>query len=556
MADSLHLREQLQCCICLELFSLPVTIPCGHNFCKKCITNAWDVSLRDQCPLCKEQFGTRPELRVNTMLSEMSSQLRQTEQRAKRSTKKRDTSGDFGGVLCDVCIDNKQKAVKSCLVCVASFCEVHLEPHDRILGLKKHELIEPVRHLEDRTCKTHERPLELYCQTDRSFICQQCVPTDHRRHLLVPLKKQFERQKSALDQTLDRINSRIQTQQKTMARLEENLVGIQEETGRETAHGVSVLTRIIETTENYLSQLLQNMEDKQKAAENQVQRLLAEVMEEISGLQKDREDLQTLAQTEDHLWFLKKVSDLDLDLDPDQDLDLDQTGDGVETEVHVSLEGSVRAAVRELQDQVSIELQRLTLSELTSVQRFSVDVCLDPDTAHPALILSDDLKEVYCSDAKLTVPYSPSRFTDSPCVLAQQRFQSGKFYYEVGVQNKTKWYLGVAKESVNRKGQVAASPAMGLWAIWLKNVQEYRALDEPAVALMPEKRPERIGVFVDYGEGLVSFYDADTGQKIYCFRGCKFNEKLRPFFGPCTNDAGRNAAPLVVTQVKRRQSET
>lgn len=180
------MRDECQCCICLELFTLPVTLPCGHNYCKKCITQAWDVSSKHRCPLCKEQFDTRPELRVNTALATMSAQLRLTPTLTRtrtgtESSEFKESEAGPGDVVCDVCVETKRRAVKSCLVCVASYCEVHLEPHHRILGLKKHTLMEPVQNIQDRSCKRHERPLEMFCRTDNSFLCQQCVPTGECR---------------------------------------------------------------------------------------------------------------------------------------------------------------------------------------------------------------------------------------------------------------------------------------------------------------------------------------------------------------------------------------
>ncbi|GAA6224560.1 E3 ubiquitin/ISG15 ligase TRIM25-like [Lates japonicus] len=135
-ASSFLSEDQFLCSICLDVFADPVTITCGHNFCKSCITEHWNISVRCQCPMCKEVFDIRPALRVNTFISEMTAQFRQS------GVKK---AGDFAGqdcanpeeVLCDVCTETKLKALKSCLVCLVSYCETHLEPHQRITGFEK-----------------------------------------------------------------------------------------------------------------------------------------------------------------------------------------------------------------------------------------------------------------------------------------------------------------------------------------------------------------------------------------------------------------------------------
>ncbi|XP_063043753.1 E3 ubiquitin-protein ligase TRIM21-like [Engraulis encrasicolus] len=171
----------------------------------------------------------------------------------------------------------------------------------------------------------------------------------------------------------------------------------------------------------------------------------------------------------------------------------------------------------------------------------TMDVTLDPDTAHQHLILTADGKQVQHGDTSQNRPDNPKRFDPVIVVLGKQGFSSGKFYYEVQVSGKTKWSLGVAIESVNRKG----SSTNGYWKIWLRDSQ-YKA---SAVTLSLTEKPERVGVFVDYGAGLVSFYDADRWSLIYSYKGAPFREKIYPYFSPGLNDNGQNSAPLVITPV-------
>ena len=156
----------------------------------------------------------------------------------------------------------------------------------------------------------------------------------------------------------------------------------------------------------------------------------------------------------------------------------------------------------------------------------AVDVTLDPDTAHTYLILSADGKQVRHVDSPQNLPDNPKRFDPIICVLGMQGFTSGRFYYEVEVSGKTAWTLGVARESINRKGSVSLGPSNGYWTIWLRNGDEYMALADPPVVLSLKEKPERVGVFVDYEAGLVSFYDADRWNLIYSFRVVSFKEKI------------------------------
>ncbi len=175
-----------------------------------------------------------------------------------------------------------------------------------------------------------------------------------------------------------------------------------------------------------------------------------------------------------------------------------------------------------------------------------MDVTLDPDTAHPKLILSDDGKQVRRGDIRQTLPDKPERFDKYVIVLGKEGFSSGRFYFEVQVKGKAEWDLGVVRESINRKGEITLSPSDGSWTVILRNGDEYDACDDPSVSLSLRVKPQRVGVFVDYEEGLVSFYDVESSSHIYSFTAQSFTEKLYPYFSPCNNDGGKNSSPLII----------
>ncbi|XP_056264686.1 E3 ubiquitin-protein ligase TRIM39-like [Pseudoliparis swirei] len=197
--------------------------------------------------------------------------------------------------------------------------------------------------------------------------------------------------------------------------------------------------------------------------------------------------------------------------------------------------------------------------ELKRVQKFAVDVTLDPETAHPGLILSDDGKQVHHSDVRKNLPNNPERFINDYCVLAKQSFSSGRFYFEVQVKGKTDWDLGVTRESINRKGSftwgfheiITLRHQKGYWNIQMRNGKEYKALDDPSVLLSLKSGPQKVGVFVDYEEGLVSLYDVEAAALIYSYTGRSFKEKLFPFIYPGHNHGGKNSSPLIISPVNQ-----
>ncbi|XP_067865846.1 zinc-binding protein A33-like [Heterodontus francisci] len=167
---------------------------------------------------------------------------------------------------------------------------------------------------------------------------------------------------------------------------------------------------------------------------------------------------------------------------------------------------------------------------------------LDPNTASCYLILSNNCT-VRHSDTALQLPDSPERFGRVPCILGSQGFTSGKHYREVEVRNKTEWALGVARESINRKGTIKLGPNHGYWTVWLSNECVYAVTETRHILLTPRVNPRTIGVYLDYEGGEVTFYNADDLSILYTFTDT-FTEKLFPFFYPGSYFKGKNAAPL------------
>uniref|UniRef100_A0A672Y6H6 Bloodthirsty-related gene family, member 1 n=1 Tax=Sphaeramia orbicularis TaxID=375764 RepID=A0A672Y6H6_9TELE len=217
-------------------------------------------------------------------------------------------------------------------------------------------------------------------------------------------------------------------------------------------------------------------------------------------------------------------------------------------EVFNTKPGTVERAVSELENKLRKDKKKEAEADLKRVQQYEVDLTLDPDTAHPRLILSDDGKQVHTGDERRNLLDKPQRFTNSPCIL--QSFSSGRIYFEVQVKGKTDWALGVVRRSINRKGGIPLSPQSGYWTIGLRNGNQCIACAAPPVPLSVKSGLQKVGVFVDYEEGLVSFYDVGSSVLIYSFIGCCFSDKLLPFFGPCPNAGGSNSAPLIITPVR------
>ncbi|KAK0131772.1 E3 ubiquitin-protein ligase TRIM39 [Merluccius polli] len=522
-------EENFSCSICLDVFNSPVNTPCGHNFCRACITTFWDDKVQCKCPVCNKLFHTRPDLRVNTLLSEMAAQIR-TSVRVKDQP-----CVEPGEVPCDICTGTQLKAVKSCLMCLTSYCHTHLEPHQRVAGLKKHRLVEPMDRLEDRMCKKHDRLLELFCQTDQVCVCLLCM-TDHKSHPVVPLQEEYE---VKLGKVESEVQQMIQERQRKIKELKDKVKRIKADAEREITDGVQVLNALISYIEKQRDDFNQTVQDKLKSTEKQAEGLIKELEQEIEDLTNRRLVVKQLSHTEDHLHFLQSFRSLK---------DPPPTRDWTTVEVHPpSYVGTLRRSLDQLEETLNMEIKKLRGAELR-VQQYEVDVTLDPDTAHHCLILSEDGKQVSCRGLFLCIQNNSKRFTLS-CVVTRQSFSSGRFYFEVQVKDLTGWWLGVARESINRKSCNKCTPGEGCWVIEFNN-DKLVFKGEPTVSLPMRAKLQKVGVFVDYDEGLVYFYDVGARVHIYSATGCTFGEPLYPILSPGSH-GGKDSALMIISPVNQ-----
>ncbi|XP_026015688.1 zinc finger protein RFP-like [Astatotilapia calliptera] len=548
-ASCLLSKDRFLCFICLNVFTDPVSTPCGHNFCKNCISQHWDISDRCQCPLCKKAFEVRPELHINTFISEMVSQFRHEAQQKVSSSSSEQQAAKPGEVPCDICTGTKLKALRSCLVCLASYCQTHLEPHLTASRLKRHQLIDPEENLEGWMCMKHDKPLELFCKTDQTCICMLCSVIDHRTHEFVPLREEYEGKKAKLGKTEAEIQQMITKRQLKIQEIKESVKMSKDAADREKAEGVQVFTALTKSLRRCLNELIKEIEDKQETTEKQAEGFIKDPEHEISELMKRSSEVEQLSRSKDHLRLLQRFSSLKA---------APTTKHWTEVIIHPpSYEGTVVGAVDQLKETLSKDMKKLFEAELKRVQQYAVDVTLDPDTAHRKLILSDDERQVHCGEEENDLPDNPERFSVERLVLGKQSLSSGRFYFEVWVKEKRDWILGMVRESVNRKEVITPSPANGLWTVGAyENI--CGALEDPTVPLSLQRGSEKVGVFVDYEEGLVSFYDVDDVDVIYSFTGWSFTEKLYPLFCPKVNvdnddenSCGKKIKPLIICPVNQ-----
>ncbi|XP_065418671.1 E3 ubiquitin-protein ligase TRIM7-like [Chrysemys picta bellii] len=202
---------------------------------------------------------------------------------------------------------------------------------------------------------------------------------------------------------------------------------------------------------------------------------------------------------------------------------------------------ALKETLKKCKETLSSKVRKILFQSLRPDEK--TNVTLDPDTAHPCLVLSEDQKSVTWGDRRQKVPSSPKRFDSSRCVLGCEGFTSGKHYWEVELQavggmfaklraemGEGYWVVGVVRESVRRKGVILLNPEEGVWAL-RKQRGQYAALTCPEILLSLSSIFSRIWVSLDYEGGQVTFFNVEDETPFFTFPpACFFGEIICPFF--------------------------
>ncbi|XP_072294888.1 E3 ubiquitin-protein ligase TRIM21-like [Eucyclogobius newberryi] len=536
-------EDQLLCPICLEVFKDPISTACGHNFCKTCISKHWDNN-ELSCPMCNRQFHCRPLLRVNTFISEICSQFRNlTAAKDGGENGEPRATAEAGAIACDICTGRRHAAVKSCPVCLFSFCQNHLQPHLTVPRLQKHQLVEPMENLEDRVCLEHDRPLELFCRADRVCVCMVCTVLEHKGHDIVPLKEEVETRGVALKQIASENRRMLEERREKSHKVGQSAELSRSCAQREMDNGVAFFNAVLEAVQKEMAEFRNDVLKTQKATEKQADGLISELEREICQLEQRDVKLGQLACSDDYLHVIQSFKSLEM---------TPVVKDWTQVNFEPTLfEGTAKKAVEKMEKSLVEQKKLLTpQGELKRRQRHATEITFDPSTASPWLWLSDNRTVVSDRGTKAAVPYNPKRFTDFLCVLGKQGFAAGKFYFEVQVKGNPNWDVGVVKESIDKKDKNFLSAENGSWAVMFRGGDKYTASASPRVDLTVRSAPRRVGVFVDYELGLVSFYDAETAAHLHSFTGCTFSGKLYPFFSPGNNVNGKSSDLILIKPVQ------
>ncbi|XP_014645722.1 PREDICTED: E3 ubiquitin-protein ligase TRIM21-like [Ceratotherium simum simum] len=466
MASAMSLAkmwEEVTCPVCLDPIVEPVSIECGHSFCKECISEVGKDG-DTICPLCQHNFMLS-NLRPNQQLANMVDHLRQISQCAKKGK-------------------------------------------------------------QEERCGVHGKKLHLYCEEDQKALCLVCSQSrKHRDHPMVPIEEAAQGYQEKLQLAL----GKLRKDQEVAEKLEVDVTMKREDWKRK------VETHKLRIRAEFMQQKIFLVEEEHR----QLQELENEEGKQLKILEETEAELTQQSQALQEL-----ISELE------------RTTQGSALELLQEVD-----SVLERSESWNLKTLNIVSPHLRSVCRvpglkrmlrmYGVHITLDPQTANPWLILSEDRRQVRLGTTRQKVPENEERFDVYPMVLGAQHFNSGKHYWEVDVTGKEAWYLGVCRDSVKRKGCFSIRPKNGFWIIWQFNKQKYMAGTCPETPLHLEVPPCQVGIFLDCEASTVSFYNiTDHGSLIYTFSECAFAGPLRPSFHPGFKDSEKNMAPLTLCPLR------
>ncbi|XP_060934829.1 tripartite motif-containing protein 16-like [Limanda limanda] len=485
-------RERFCCSICLDLLKDPVTTGCGHSYCLSCINTYWDKEEERgsyNCPQCRQTFTPRPVLEKNTMLADLVEERKKTGLAAP-------ADHCYAGpedVACDVCPGRKRKSLKSCLNCLASYCEKHLQHHLQSAALKKHKLVEPSEKLQENICSRHDEVMKMFCRTDQQCICYICSVEDHKDHDTVSAAAERTERQRELGLRRQTIQQRVQDTEKDVKLLQ------QEEEAKRS------------------SDVEQQIRSQQETEVSRVRELQERQEQAITELKRKDHELKQLSDTEDHNQLLHNYpslsplsesshsSSIRIRLLRDFE-DVTAAVSQVRGRLQDILSGT-ETQILQIASQVDVLLRQHEPETRADFLQYSQEITMDPNTVHRGLLLSEGNRKVTCLRVDQSYSYNTNRFTYWHQVLSRESL-TGRCYWEVEVEVVEKVCVAVTYKNISRAGE-SDECAFGYndksWFLYC-NVDGYEFCYNNIWTPVSGLVSSRVGVYLDHRAGVLSFY--------------------------------------------------
>ncbi|KAM9296758.1 E3 ubiquitin-protein ligase TRIM39-like [Gastrophryne carolinensis] len=529
---SARVREELDCSICLQIFTDPVTLPCGHNFCSACINRYLDIQEPSRCyscPECRYEFQSRPALQKNFTLVNIAKHLSE--------------QSDKIVVSCTYCIESSAPAATTCLMCEASLCEKHLKVHSKS---PEHILCKPTTSFDKVKCPTHGNMFVYYCPMDDMYLCPSCTIHDgHVNHQLELLKDFCDKKKEkmkhiykGLKAEREYITKKIQDIKQPKQRLESKFAAIREK-----------VSSIVKEIYSQLAEI-------EKVIRRQIgkhQKLALNVFtEQIDKLETKQQDLTRK---------MNHISELCSMTDPIAMLrDLDSSyGSDLKAKDEAELGAPDKTIPEDLDESPYLITLQQGFSDILNdmKRRFPIEcaanVILDINTAANNVLISTDGKRASWQ-VNQGRPKVPERFQYHQ-VLSKEAFSSGRHYWDIETGSSGNWMVGVSYPSIPREeSQAIIGKNDKSWSLCKWNNQYYALHDKKQTPLNIKFACRKFRICLDYGAGRVAFYELDNAiDAVHTFTISAFIEPLHAA-GSFIDKASNSLTRLAEVKATRKQN--
>nr|XP_046258797.1 E3 ubiquitin-protein ligase TRIM16-like [Scatophagus argus] len=486
-------------------------------------------------------------------------------EKSRRSTSRSQprTQAKYGEGLCDFCTTRKQKAEKSCLVCLASYCETHLQSHYEYPALMKHKLVKATGQMREKICAQHDKLLEAFCRTDQTSVCVLCMMDEHKHHDIVPAGTERTEKQKQLGTTLHKSQQRIDQRIKKWQDLRQAVESVKHSAQTALEENERIFSELLLSIDRKYNEVKEMIRSHEKTTVTRGEILLDRLEEEITLLRKRHTDLEKLSHTDDHIHFLQSwqslsgpsgyedlnnisvapyysfdatkraISSLKIQVEEVSKTEMSKISAAVK-EVYITQEADTKARRESIlkeefkaRDEPKAREDPKTREDF---MKYSCQLILDVNSVHPNLHLSEGNRTVTMKSETKNYPDHPDRFEHWQQVLCRESLNGARCYWEVDWKG-TETDIAVTYRGIRRKGN-GNECSLGWndksWSLYCSDkfsfVHNNKSKDIPAPV------SSRIGVYLDHAAGILAFYSVADGMKLLHRVQTTFTEPVYPAF--------------------------
>ncbi|XP_029945698.1 tripartite motif-containing protein 16-like protein [Salarias fasciatus] len=449
-------------------------------------------------------------------------------------------------VLCDSCMDGPSNAVKSCLTCLVSYCEAHLRPHLENAKFQNHRLVDPLHNIDCQTCDIHQLPLRRYCLTDCSCVCPDCEGEEHHTHATESLEDARKQIEIELQQKHKEISETVSATEKYQEKLQNNNELIKSKVQEVCVAVEGQFLRLQATVEEARRGVVEELDAEQKQAFKQAAGMQAHLEQRRAELMKTVSQMNKLSRIKSDVDFLQEHSEwrkavTDVSVPGVHIARMDHLTSYVQA-VTDATEELCNLIVTSYRQKLSTICKEGTKSQmrkslpvslpdpetLEDFLKYKRSLTFDPDTTHHFLrLMEDNSKLTNTSPWQHSYPDHPDRFAHWRQAVTSDSLYSGRHFIEAELSGEGA-HIGVTYKSIDRKGEESAGCITGNDFSWCvgRNSRGFSAWHAAVEAVLEATDLTRIGLYLDFDGGCVSFYNVTDSMRLLHKYSTDFTEPL------------------------------